>query len=81
MPTPEQSADDAVSGKIRAAMARKRIRQADVAEALGLTQVSVSDRLNGRREWRLSELRAVARLLGVPLSVLVAEDVSVEASA
>jgi len=62
-----------VNAEIRAHMARKGDRQADLAAVLDLSQASVADRLNGRREWRLSELTKVAEWLDVPLATLVEE--------
>lgn len=61
-----------VNAEIRAGMARQGLRQLDVAKALKLSQASVADRLNGRREWRLSELQAVADLLSVAPADLLA---------
>lgn len=61
-----------VNAEIRAGMARHGLRQTDMAAMLSLSQASIADRLGGRFEWRLSELRAVALRIGVPLVDLVA---------
>lgn len=57
--------------EIRSLMTRRSLLQAHLGEALGLSQASVADRLNGRREWRLAELRVLAELFDVPVSQLV----------
>lgn len=54
-------------------MARCRIPQVKVAEALGISQVAVSRRLNGRVPFSVPELDTVARLLGVTPALLVSE--------
>lgn len=59
--------------RIRDVIDRAGLRQADVAEALGLTQPAVSRRLNGHTDWTLGELRVVAALAGVPVADLVTE--------
>lgn len=61
-----------VNAEIRAGMGRHGLRQTDLAATLDLSQASIADRLAGRFEWRLSELRAVALMIGVPLVDLVA---------
>ena len=60
-----------VNAEIRAGLARRGLKQSDVAATLDLSQASVADRLTGRREWRLSELQKVADLLGVPTAALI----------
>lgn len=60
-----------VAANIRAEMARKRIAQKTVAEELGITQQSVSLRLNGRVPIDVDELAVFARLLDVPMSALL----------
>jgi len=47
--------------------------QKDVAEWLGYDRSGITKRMQGRVEWRLSELRAIADRLGVPVSRLVDE--------
>ena len=77
--TPDLKVCDSVNGEIRAELARRRISQAALSAHLSaempdgkFSQAAVSDRLTGRTEWRLSELFAVARLLNLPLSALIA---------
>ena len=56
-------------------MAAKGVTQAQLAEALGLTQSSVSRRLAGSQPFRTDELADAARFLGVSL-VINLEDVA-----
>ena len=60
-----------VSQEVRAWMARQGIKQAELAEALGITQQAVSHRLTGRTSWNLDDLEPVAALLGVSVSELL----------
>lgn len=75
----DQAAAATTNAAIRAEMARHNVRQASLAEAIGISQAQVSARLSGRLDWKLSEIRAVAALLGVPLSTLVADEPAREA--
>lgn len=54
-----------VAANIRAEVARRRIPQRVLAEALGLKQQSVSMRLSGKTPIDLNELGIIARVLGV----------------
>ncbi len=65
-------ATEAVSGNIRAEMARKHFSQADLGRHLGLTQQSISARLNGRVVIDVDELAVIAELLGVESYELLA---------
>ena len=60
-----------VSGEVRAWMARRGVRQQDLAERLGITQPSLSSRLRGRTRWTINDLVVVAETLNVPVSVLL----------
>lgn len=51
--------------EIRAELARQRKSQADLAEALGISQQSLSNRLTGDTAFAMDELAKVAELLGV----------------
>lgn len=74
MPT-VQTIADVVASKIRGQLAAQRIRQEDLASALGLHQTSVSARLSGRTPWTLVEVIDVAAFFGVPLSELVPDSI------
>lgn len=52
----------AVAEEVRAMMARRQVRQVDMAAALHLTQPAISDRLRGRVAWSVDdEVRRAAR--------------------
>lgn len=56
---------------IRAEMARRGFTQKQLADLLGMSQPTVSGRMTGRTDFTVSEVRAVARWLGVPLVALL----------
>lgn len=41
--------------------------QAGFAEAMGMSNVSISQRLNGKLEWKTSEIVKACEVLGIPL--------------
>lgn len=64
-PTDTDAAVAAIAAEVRATLARHKIDQAGVADALGLSRSSVSHRINGHRPFSVPELIAVAELAGV----------------
>lgn len=62
-----------VAANVRAEVARRRIRQADIAGHLSIDQRAVSRRLLGHVEFSASELQKLAELLEVPVSALYGE--------
>jgi transcriptional regulator with XRE-family HTH domain len=60
-----------VSGEVRAWMARRGVKQQEIAARLGITQPSLSMRLRGRTRWTINDLVIVAETLNVPVSVLL----------
>lgn len=62
-----------IAANVRAEVARRRLRQADIAEHLGLDQRAVSRRLLGQVEFSASELAELAELLGTPIATLYGE--------
>lgn len=62
---------DAVSGEVRAQLARRRLRQADLAPVLGVNQGQVSKRLCGHVPWSVDDLEALAEFFGVDARDLV----------
>jgi len=66
---PTQRVD--VAAEVRAALARKRISQRQLANLLGLTQPVVWRRLRGDVAFSVDELQAVAEALEVPVSSLI----------
>lgn len=63
----------AVAGEVRAAMARRKVTQAQLATALGMAQPTVSQKLAGHSPWTVDELGAAAAFLGTSLADLVAD--------
>lgn len=62
-----------VAANVRAEVARRRLRQAAIAEHLELDQRAVSRRLLGQVDFSVPELQALAELLEVPVSSLCGE--------
>ena len=60
-----------VAAAVRAEMARRKATQAQLAEILGVHQMSVSRRLNGRTPFTAAEILQVAEFLGVDPIVLM----------
>lgn len=70
---PDQPADlvDLVAAEVRAHMARRRITQVQLAEILGIKQVSVSERLRGKTPFRLEEIQIIADAFGIHPAALL----------
>ena len=62
---------EATAATVREELARRGIRQVDVALALGLSQPAISDRLRGRTPFTLADLERLAELLGVNVAELL----------
>ena len=60
-----------VAEEVRVAMARRRISQKSLAEAIGKSQPFMSRRLNGETPFDVAELDAIAGVLDVPIASLV----------
>lgn len=54
----------AVLANIRAEMARRQVRQQDLAERLGIAQQGISMRLNGKTPLTAEEIQIIADELG-----------------
>ena len=63
-----RSRSDQVAAEVRAETARQRLSQGKLAEKLDMSESSVSLRLSGRIEFKISELLAFAEVLGVPVT-------------
>jgi transcriptional regulator with XRE-family HTH domain len=59
------------AANIRAERARKKWRQVDLAEALGVSAATVSEMESGKRKVGLDDLIPLCRAFGVDLSVFV----------
>jgi transcriptional regulator with XRE-family HTH domain len=60
-----------VAANVRAELARRRIRQIDVAERLGVSRQNVAQRLNGSVDFRVGELIAISDMLGITVIELL----------
>ena len=60
-----------VSAEVRSWMGRRGLRQADLAESIGLSRQAIGARLKGRTQWTVDDLAAVAKALGVSMDVLL----------
>lgn len=59
---------------IRAEMGRRKITIRELAEGLGLSASTVSSKLNGKREFTLSEIERIARMFDCSLDYLVGHE-------
>ena len=69
-----------ISYRVRRLLFERDISAAELARRLGKTQSFVARRLNGRTEWRASDLALIARDLGVPASTLMPDEVPASAA-
>jgi len=63
----------AIAREVRAELGRQQISTAALGRKLGRSQSYWSRRLNGTVNFNISELQAIAKLLGIPLSQLLPE--------
>jgi hypothetical protein len=68
--------EDHISSTIRAELARRRLAQPDLAEAIGMHWVTLSKRMNGRTDWTVPEVRAVAAFFGMDVVDLIGRQAS-----
>ncbi len=71
MTADEWTTNDKVTVAVRFQMVMGRVLQRDLAAVLGISQVSVSNRLNGRADWTLADLDALASYFEVTVGELV----------
>lgn len=64
---------DSVADLVRAELARRRLKQTDLAAHLCLTRSAISRRLTGEMEFSITELRTTAAFFGVPLATFLPE--------
>jgi len=55
----------AIAAEVRAAMARQRVTQADLAARIGIGRPTLSERLSGQRAFDTDQLLAISAALGV----------------
>lgn len=69
-----------IAANVRAAMGRGRVAVGEVADVIGKSQSSTSERINGHTHFRIDELQAIAAYLGVSLEQLLAAAEPTEAA-
>lgn len=62
-----------VADNVRILCSRRRVHQSDLADAMGMSRMAVSDRFRYRTPWTLDELGILAQVFQVPPSVLLGE--------
>lgn len=62
-----------VTANIRAELARRDLKQPDLATALGMHPMSVSKRMTGQVAWSIDELQTIADWFGVRLTDLIGD--------
>jgi transcriptional regulator with XRE-family HTH domain len=67
-----------VADNVRLICARRRITQVDLAEVLGMSKMSVSDRFRYVAPWTVDDLGILSEYLGVPVGVLLGEALSMD---
>lgn len=60
--------------KVRGLMAEKGFRQVDIALELNISLVALQDKLNGRTDFKLDEIRQLARTFNVDFVISNKED-------
>lgn len=77
--TPQDQRGDAiahrVSDEVRAWLGRRRRTQSDLARHMGIAKSAVSVRLNGSREFSISELVEIAAWLDISLADLLGPEI------
>jgi transcriptional regulator with XRE-family HTH domain len=73
----QKSHADRVAAAVRAEVARRKVTQQQLAELLGVHQMSVSRRLNGQTPFTAAEILTVAEFLGCdPALLMPTQDVA-----
>jgi len=78
---PQPSAREIIAANVRAELARRGLKQKDLAEHLRINQAGVSARVNRLTSFSAEELVATAAFLGVSVQVLVDAEPTAEAVA
>ena len=73
----EPDVDDVLNGRLSALMIRRGASKSLLAAAINVSPSGVTRRFRGQTEWTLTEMKAVANLLGTSVGYLLGEtDVS-----
>jgi len=71
----EQTTTERTAAVVRAEVARRKIRTAELAALLDISRTTVWRRLNGQHPFGVAELAAIADHIGVPIGTFfTAED-------
>ena len=65
--------NETVAANTRAELARRGVKQADLALTVGWTKATASRRLSGSTEWTATDLDRVATFLGLTVADLMTE--------
>lgn len=60
---------EAIAAEVRAGLARKRMTQAELADALNMGLPTLSRRLNGHQPFNTDQLIAISRVLGIAFAM------------
>ncbi|MGF0118956.1 MULTISPECIES: helix-turn-helix domain-containing protein [unclassified Pseudoclavibacter] len=72
--TPSQGEDrDLTSERIVALLWRRKMRQSDLSDAIGVARPNISSKLRGNRRWYLFEIVGIAEALGTSVAYLIGE--------
>jgi transcriptional regulator with XRE-family HTH domain len=67
----ELQKDIDVAADVRAALARNRMKQSELAAATGINSSTLSRRLSGESDFTVPELRSIGQVLGMSIIQLV----------
>jgi transcriptional regulator with XRE-family HTH domain len=62
---------ETIAEEIRALMARRQVSQTELAQAVGVSQATFSERIRGRKPFNLDQLDAIAEHLNVSVESIV----------
>jgi transcriptional regulator with XRE-family HTH domain len=62
---------EAIAENVRVGKARRRVSDAKIAEAIGISRSALNDRMNNRARFQIDELQAIAAFLEIPLEQLL----------
>lgn len=63
---------EAIAENVRVGKARRRVSDAKIAEAIGISRSALNDRMNGKARFQIDELQAIAAFLEISLEQLLA---------
>lgn len=58
---------------LRAELARASMNQSDLADYLGISKESVKNKIGGKRDWKIREMREIQKRFGGTLDYLFEE--------